>query len=66
MELTPLDTELVRLHQTLGELVAMGLAREIPGEDASQTRYQITAGRPGDDEEDDQEETPERVYAVPA
>ena len=69
MELTPLDTDLIRLHQTLGELVTMGLVKEIPGQEVSNNRYKIiaNAGRPGDGEDDDQEEAaPVRAHAVGA
>jgi hypothetical protein len=58
MELTPLDTDLIRLDQTLTELVNMGLVKPFfyDDEEGRPTRYRL-AGRPGDDEQDEQEET---------
>ena len=71
MELTTLDTELVRLHQTLGELIRLGLVEAVYYPEGNgigpTTRYRLT-GRPGDEEEDEQEEAeaPVRSLAVPA
>jgi hypothetical protein len=64
MELTTLDTDLIRLHQTLGELIAMGLVEPFATElGSAQTRYRI-AGRPGDEEEEEAEaEAPARLHA---
>lgn len=68
MELTTLDTDLLRLAETLSELIAMGLV--VPSfyreEEGWPTRYRL-ADRPGDDEQEEEEaEAPARAHAVSA
>lgn len=67
MELTTLDTDLLRLAETLSELIAMGLV--VPSfyreEEGWPTRYRHA--RPGDDEEEEEEaEAPARAHVVSA
>lgn len=66
MEVTTLDTDLLRLGQTLIELIDMGLVEAISftEEEGQPTRYRL-AGRPGDeDEQDDEGEAPARSHAA--
>jgi len=68
MELTTLDTELIRLQHTLDELIATGLVKAVCYSEVDSTRYcpAAEAGRPGEDEQEDEVEEPARAHEVAA